>query len=154
MSFTNTVKDQNLFAVLEDEADAFPFYQLPREFRDKSYEILLNYAEIHQFDTYQSIDATRENYIVGLSVYEARHSLICKPEGRCCNFCEQCAMLLTSKQMSGELLSTVRRRVPLHVEYEVLDQFGPFIPPDERSVLPADTAIFGTGSPATALMFI
>jgi hypothetical protein len=51
MSFTNTVKDQNLFAVLEDEADAFPFFQLHRELRDKSYEILLNYAEIHQFDT-------------------------------------------------------------------------------------------------------
>ena len=156
MKFTTIAKESNLFAILEDETDTFPFLQLPRELRDEIYERLLDRSEIHQTATYEykSDDAVEETHDNGLTARETRPSTIRKPWGWWCDVYEQCAMLYTSKRISREFLATIRRCVPLHLTYEVEDRYTFLYHLHIVPVLPTETAAFGTGSPARALMFI
>ena len=112
-SKATSAKEQNLFGILNDEADAFPFQKLPRELRDRVYELAL------------------EDIIV-------RHDLICRPSSaldsdtdlaevnqfsatrdRTNKYPDLFDMLLVDKQSYQEFVECIQRSVPLRISLTI-----------------------------------
>ena len=98
-------------AILDDEADAFPFLKLPRELRDIVYEYVAGSLIQHNI-VFDPVTACTRS--LGEHSVDNR-----KPRGSDNNdkASVQYAMVLVYRQVSDEFLEAVCRFIPLHLAY-------------------------------------